>query len=416
MKKLTALFLCLILLFTLTACPQNTAPPNNGETPAGPSTDMPDTGTPQPGGGGFDYEQYKQITPLSYREQQELHYGFEGDELVLRLSLPAAWDVVWEETGAMLFYEGKDIGGIMPGYYAPTENNNRVMEEESYRAGGVDSVSRLFAIPDATPPTVTFRRVQNFTYYVGDTEREVSLYVNYAALDKAGADNIFKTAAAIVPYGDPYRGLLSDLPENATVAVFGNSFISSSQIGTFLRQMFAGTDYTVITQSRGYASISRQSWEDELDNLRNGIYDVAFFCGFYNETDAHMFAPYVKACKESGTRLVLFPAHNESGSHYATDVYYPDLPALNWRGEIDLLIEEFGIDYWDFCINDTHKHSTPAAGYVGAHMIYRAITGECPPPEDYTNMPFDELYSLLGDYTVTGAVGELTENIWYFPL
>jgi hypothetical protein len=57
---------------------------------------------------------------------------------------------------------------------------------------------------------------------------------------------------------------------------------------------------------------------------------------------------------------------------------------LNWKGELEGLIKR-GVDIWDLCISDAYNHSRPLAGYVGAHMIYRAIYNELPSkPMRYT--------------------------------
>ena len=86
----------------------------------------------------------------------------------------------------------------------------------------------------------------------------------------------------------------------------------------------------------------------------------------------------INACASSNTKLAIFPAHNES------DVMidqargaYPDLFCINWKREVDQLINE-GRSRWDFCVDDGHMHSTPLAGYVAAMMIWRAIYGEMP--------------------------------------
>ena len=68
--------------------------------------------------------------------------------------------------------------------------------------------------------------------------------------------------------------------------------------------------------------------------------------------------------------------------------------------EINSLIKA-GRDKWDFCINDAHLHSTPLAGYVGAHMIYRAIYGEVPQGDMTSSISYKEIKNVLGDYVKT---------------
>ena len=104
--------------------------------------------------------------------------------------------------------------------------------------------------------------------------------------------------------------------------------------------------------------------------------------------------------------LVIFPAHNENATVIQRAIDSDDtLYYLPWRDEINALIGA-GVDFWDMCINDMHKHSTPLAGYVGAHMIYRAIFGEVPGDvyiSDEVNA--DTIKEKLGEtYVTTGVI------------
>ena len=60
------------------------------------------------------------------------------------------------------------------------------------------------------------------------------------------------------------------------------------------------------------------------------------------------------------------------------------------------------MDRWDLCINDMHLHSTPLAGYVGAHMIYRAMYGELPEAPMQISINQSYIDSILGDYAYVG--------------
>jgi hypothetical protein len=111
----------------------------------------------------------------------------------------------------------------------------------------------------------------------------------------------------------------------------------------------------------------------------------------------------INACKSSDTNLAIFPAHNESSSLIGTaGMLHPTALFLDWKGEIDSFISS-GIDQSHFCIADSHKHSTPLAGYVGAHMIYRAIFDKVPTETSYSAVSQSEL-ALLGNYPSTGIV------------
>ncbi len=165
------------------------------------------------------------------------------------------------------------------------------------------------------------------------------------------------------------------------------------------------TDYDIIDESVGYAEVSH-SWGDYLPFMTAGRYAAVFMCGFYGADDVLALKQYKDACATSNTPLVIFPAHNESYGDDAADSY-PDLMYLNWKGEIDHLITD-GIQRSDFCIDDMHQHSTPLAGYVGAHMIYRAIYGEIPKCGAYS-----DLAAKLGDYADTGRILLIKSPICY---
>jgi hypothetical protein len=68
-------------------------------------------------------------------------------------------------------------------------------------------------------------------------------------------------------------------------------------------------------------------------------------------------------------------------------------------------------------INDSHKHSTPLAGYVGASMIYRALYGEMPTTEvSYSACGVSQgtVEGLLGDYVETGIIYGASKSTIYF--
>ena len=110
-----------------------------------------------------------------------------------------------------------------------------------------------------------------------------------------------------------------------------------------------------------------------------------------------------KACDISNTMLIMFPAHNEnSASISAAQKANPSVRILNWRSELVNLIAEHGVDRWALCINDTYEHSTPLAGYVGAHMIYRAIYGETPKKGLTQSISQYYVDSILGSYSSEG--------------
>ena len=84
-----------------------------------------------------------------------------------------------------------------------------------------------------------------------------------------------------------------------------------------------------------------------------------------------------------------------------------DVPMINWKGELDEMID-IGIDKAYLCINDSYSHSTPLAGFVGAHMISCAIYGEA--PESSGTVLSEYELSHHGDYAQTGSFYTASPN------
>jgi hypothetical protein len=112
--------------------------------------------------------------------------------------------------------------------------------------------------------------------------------------------------------------------------------------------------------------------------------------------------------RKKGITLVVLPAHNENQASAEKSAKTCDLPLINWKAELDELISS-GVDKFDLCVNDSYYHSTPLAGYVGAHMIYRAIYGEAPENKG-TYLSNTEL-NILGDYAETGSFYSVQPNL-----
>ena len=128
-----------------------------------------------------------------------------------------------------------------------------------------------------------------------------------------------------------------------------------------------------------------------------------FICGLYSGDEILNLVNLKEACDKSETKMILFPAHNESRDVINTALKkHPDYEIIDWKNEIDNFIIS-GISKWEFCVNDQHLHSTYLAGYVGAHMIYRSIYG-VPQGKVSETITQKHVDSLLGDYKKTGIV------------
>lgn len=192
------------------------------------------------------------------------------------------------------------------------------------------------------------------------------------------------------------------------ILILGNSFVATSEVGEFLNDMLrtSGLRYYADPIAIGMANVTTfENYPDICDSMANGEYCYVFLCGLYSDEAVRAVQTMKNYCELSDTKLILFPAHNESANSIrkATDAY-ADLIMLNWKGEIDALLER-GAEYSDYCVDDYHKHSKPLAGYVGAHMIYRSLFTNQPPPLTAA-APLTERYvnSKLEDYIESGGV------------
>ena len=203
-------------------------------------------------------------------------------------------------------------------------------------------------------------------------------------------------------------GRLSHLKDSSNILIVGNSFVGTSKVANILQEMMDinGKSFNVDGISIGMGRLTDFSENPTiLSYIENKTYDVIFMCGLYAQYNVASIETVRRACDASGVELVIFPAHNENlDCINNAKASYPDVIFMDWKRELDNLISEREIDIWDLCINDTYKHSKPIAGYVGAHMIYRAIFGEIPTGEMSIYINQDEIDLILGDYIETGLV------------
>ncbi len=202
---------------------------------------------------------------------------------------------------------------------------------------------------------------------------------------------------------DDRLGDLSDIT-GVNIAIFGNSFIYTSQICEIYNELAAdnGIRQALVNCSYEFDSLYDASYVAELKS--RGV-SAIFLCGFYSSSDLQNFETIVANCENAGIKLVIFPAHNENRQVLNLLAgNYPQLYVMDWKAEIDLLIKD-GVDRWDMCVDDEHDHSTALAGYVGAHMIYRAIHGEIPDSSDMGDyIQYRYIKSKLGNYIKTGII------------
>ena len=365
MKKNYILFLLILALSMMLCCC---------------TADQPTTPTPTPNGGSDTVDptddDYLEIKPRTVGALETYTLVFEGSAMTA--PLPNDWHFEEKEGGGYHIYrDGAYIGSAESGYardskWRAVATDVYDMENGAFLYTAVEKSEK-----DGEP---VFRHRLRFT--TKDAGHLcATFFLPYEELDTVTFNRIYQEAELSIPQNNPNHGLLWKFPENDKILILGNSFISTSQIGISLQAMLrqGGINTEVVAISRGYARVGTYVNDSvKMQEIRNGVYDMVVICGLYHEDEIENLKVLRDICWQSDTPIVLFPAHNESASAIdcalieVDGIYY-----LPWRDEINKLIAA-GVDYYDMCLDDSHLHSTPLAGYVGAHMIYRAIFEKSP--------------------------------------
>lgn len=306
---------------------------------------------------------------------------------------------------------GKEIGRIFAGEAEDLSDWQEIsLSKDNSR--GISRERRIEMKDGANGPE--FRHRIRYEYEDG-AKKAVTMVCDYAELDKSGCSMV-TVATRTEQLGNELNMNMLSHVSDGKVIILGNSFIGTSQIGYILQDMLdaGGKQLDMTAISRGMAEVDTYIGDQLLmGDIKSGVYDCVFICGFYAHEEADHLAILEEACNESDTELVIFPAHNEfEDCIKKAQERCPKLKTLDWRGEINMLIES-GVDMWEFCIDDVHKHSTALAGYVGAHMIYRAIYGEIPPAELSDTSVLEQANRLFPEYVKTGKM-PLGVSLRYF--
>lgn len=336
-------------------------------------------------------------------------FATEGSEYYLNHWFPDDWSF-WSTSNGFTVKRGGTVIGSFSKGTSTGSGWSAVCERRSTYMG---LTTEEYIEKSGTGDTLAFRYRYCYSYLEGGLKRATTLTVDYKEVDEDTAFELYEHVHLKNYAEETGLGILSELATDANIGIFGNSFIYSSGVGTILEEMLYYNDKNITVEdiSIGMANTGTYAQDPEwISRIERGEYDAVFICGMYNSEQPAHVGTLKAACEVSGTKLILFPAHNETRSVIdTTKQEYPDLTILDWKAEVDALIDA-GVDYWDMCKNDYHKHSTEYAGYVGAQMIYRAIYGELPEDGIIYLDPI-ELENVLGSYLKTGCT-ELT--IRYF--
>ncbi|MBE6777066.1 MAG: hypothetical protein E7542_03020 [Ruminococcaceae bacterium] len=374
MKRLFSIFLTFITILCLCSC----------ETPENTKTAI----------------SYAELVcrSIPHDEWQVLKFKNPENNMALQLSMPDDWKIKPINDNTLNIARNDKVIGIVS--TKKLQNSKESFQHNSESKANTDVSMQI----DLTSHNKYYRSYQ-MQGFQNENYITLNMQIDYTELDEDAAYKIMSSVIcppklASIPKPEETNGAKQ-------ILVIGNSFINTSEIGSFLETMLDNDNngYTVEARSIGMASVITFADNPEICNdIEYGYYSYVFMCGFYSQEDISKFHTIKSACDVSDTKLVIFPAHNESRAVIdAALLEHDDVYFLDWKGEIDALIDT-GIDYFDFCMDDYHKHSTPLAGYVGAQMIFTSLF-DTPIKEvsDYLPIDADYLDLKLGDYIASGG-------------
>ncbi len=356
-------------------------------------------------------EKYKDIPfqlSVSYIRK---YYAAENSNFALNLGQPKEWVFVQNDKGGSDIVRDGKVVGRMIAHKADDLDIWKTIDSKS-KEEGIFKVSQ-FIEKYGTGITLNFRYRYVYEYVENGKDMVLTLILDPTQVSSAWETRLYDGPVFDQIKTTPVDGVLSSL-RGKNIAIAGNSFIGSSNVGEILQNIIDVNNKSLSVDhwSTGFARISTYLKNGEFINrLRRGEYDAVFICGLYGDGDElDALDTLYSECKKSNTRLILFPAHNESIDlvRKAKNLF-PQLVVIDWKSEVEALITS-GVSTWDMCIKDEHRHSTSLAGYVGAHMIYRAIFGENPKEYPTIYVTKTEVEEKLGDYIESTALSIIKEE------
>ena len=357
---------------------------------------------------------YEEIPRVSAEGYANHFYAFENDGTALQINHPREWTFLKEGEVVYIFRQTLLIGEIFGG-----EPNGAAWTTLALRDYMVDGGSAVMHIERyGTQDAAKYRYRYVYTYVSETAVRTVTLTVDCAEVDLMTENKLLINTRFLPNSESATLGMLSHLSAPSAILILGNSFVGSSEVGNILSEMLAlnGKSCMVNAVSRGMATVQTYAQDSTvIASIARGDYDMVFLCGFYSQLSVEHLPTLVNACEKSDTALVIFPAHNES-IYVVEDALsrYKSVYCLHWKNELDGLISK-GVSRWDLCWDDTYDHSKPLGGYVGAHMIYRAIYGELPAKGIENTLSQAYIDGILGEYASVGDIKRIDESkIFYF--
>lgn len=394
MKRL--LVLLLILPCILCSCNVVEVPREETTTPTAPANpEVPTDPTIQ----GPVYTTPDSVPRYTTDKFQRGYFGFAESNLLLSCIFPQEWKMQKSIDGLEIMRNGNKVGKLVLGD-ATDVGDWKALTLFERNLGNGQILKFVEQQKSSELPTFRYRFV--YTYRKGTESRKITLTADCAEIGTQ-TERKLMSGGFMNKSENPVCGTLMHIDSPRSILILGNSFISSSNIGSILQEMLTrnGKSCSVHAVSRGGAVVGSYAQDTSMMNtIRQGNYDLVLMCGFYgNDQTVKDFATVRAACEASDTELVIFPAHNENESVIKLACEgTPPLVCIHWKNELDLLIEG-GVNRWDLCTDDTYDHSKPLAGYVGAHMVYRALYGEAPAKALQTSISQFSVDRVLGGYS-----------------
>lgn len=410
MKKTVSLILCILISAFAASCGNAAVSDKNTNSPStypetGASSSDVVTHTTATTSAPSKSDGYLSLVCEKIEDYKTVNLVYEGGIIALNINIPSSWRVSRKsDSEYTITRSGKNVGSIYKGVFSPSDaetvySGDNMTRREIDTSYYIDKYSK--------DGKISYRRRLVYSYTDELEEKKyITLDIEYTEADDTSFSRIRRVSQPLAIKIPPVLGNIRFEEGNGkkSILLLGNSFISTSGIGGSLYDLF-GDECRVEAISRGNATVMTYVEDTEiLSRIEKGEFGILFMCGFYSNPDVVAFEKIKKVCDASNTVLVIFPAHNETTTTLSSlRDKYPTLHYLDWKGEIDNLIFA-GVEYDDFCVNDTHKHSKPLAGYVGAQMIYRSVMGKIPENTVKTAVSQTYIENKLGDYVKTGKI------------
>ncbi len=449
MKKILAIFICTVILFSLSACKKNitnyestnssdiyqsesivetvtdenkySTDSNSSAISSITDTSSEPTKLPSTDSNIIDSStttntqsdknnSYNDIICTTITDFQQVAFSIKDSSTSILLSLPRDWKFEKNNVGYNILKNSVSIGHVTTSIQDSSNEKVNVFTSQ-LNTNNINVTHNIDQIVSEQLPSYTRTFCYNYKDENGKNQ-SIVITIPYQESDSSATYKMITEAKLVKTATSTNLGILKINDNRKRILILGNSFIGSSRIGTILQAM-CGNELYVEAIATGYAHVGTYTKNPTvMQKIRDGNYSVVFMCGLYDQEAVNDLADMIKVCEDSNTKLAVFPAHNESQPKIEHAIsLYPDTIFLNWKAEIDNLINK-GIDVSNFCIPDAHNHSTPLAGYVGAHMIYRAVFNKIPQTTQFAEVSESQI-KLLVEYITTGSITLIDNNNAY---